>query len=744
MITALLWTSVTLAVRTPVEPAISLQETGKRHALLIGVQYPEKSLQLNTKPDVEAIKNLLVTRFKYKDPGDKSETEEFIILDTPEATSKTGIEAGFNKLIGRVRENSGDVVLIHYSGHGSQVPDDDGDETSDRMDETICPSDVQKKDGTGNSHLRDDQIGLWLEQLSKKNPKSIVVIFDSCHSGTGTRSGNALSRRLPEEWSPRPQIENLLFTSRGGGDSMGDQEPESGGGILKPSQRSNKNLVVLAAARAEQTAYETNRGQDMGAFTGSLLQAFSHVAFQGLKEIPVRQLFDTATTLLHQQHNRLQDPQLEGARDTYFLTDDTVPKVPFYRIEKKSEGVTIDAGWLGMVTQGSLLQVFPSSVVDPQNQSAAPAAIVRVQQVREYHSVIVPTEDSPVQGRDWTQLVEKGGIHAFMTMRAIGDTGIKVVVDKRLRAHPDFAKIEAALKEVGIADAVGNFDPGLRSATGASSPRPAPPYDVLISPAQNQANAIELRRRDDALISPRGLTGSTRGSPSSTISLNEDDFKEALKLALERESRVHFLSNLRNDSLSVMKLKMRVRKVLTKPDPEDPQYRLFDKYADMVDPSGVFDSTMRPGDYFSIEVCNYGKLPAVVHILDITSDGAVSQLWPFDDVPGSADPIPPPNPLDDQEAWVPLSYPVGPGQKLPMIYRVGEEEGPEVLKLIAAKEKLRLDGMLTRDATKGSDDPLEEMLRLATMGTRQSEPAVRRKDYRWWTDQVSFTVRRGK
>ena len=48
----------------------------------------------------------------------------------------------------------GDVLLVHYSGHGSNVPDNDGDE-ADGRDEILCPTDLDWKDP-----LRDD----WLRK----------------------------------------------------------------------------------------------------------------------------------------------------------------------------------------------------------------------------------------------------------------------------------------------------------------------------------------------------------------------------------------------------------------------------------------------------------------------------------------------------------------------------------------------------------------------------------------------------
>lgn len=78
------------------------------------------------------------------------------------------------------KAKDGDLVVIGYSGHGSQVFDSNGDEKEnspiDLMDETWCLYDRELID--------DELFDLW-----RKFAKgvSIVVISDSCHSGTMTK-----------------------------------------------------------------------------------------------------------------------------------------------------------------------------------------------------------------------------------------------------------------------------------------------------------------------------------------------------------------------------------------------------------------------------------------------------------------------------------------------------------------------------------------------------------------------------
>ena len=70
---------------------------------------------------------------------------------------------------------SGEIFFISYSGHGGQVPDTNGDE-DDSMDETWCLYDRQ---------LVDDQIAAYYARFAPG--VRIVVLSDSCHSGTVTK-----------------------------------------------------------------------------------------------------------------------------------------------------------------------------------------------------------------------------------------------------------------------------------------------------------------------------------------------------------------------------------------------------------------------------------------------------------------------------------------------------------------------------------------------------------------------------
>ena len=71
---------------------------------------------------------------------------------------------------------SGDIFFLTYSGHGGQLPDMNGDET-DNQDETWCLYDGELVDDDLNQALCAFKAGV-----------RVVVLSDSCHSGTATRA----------------------------------------------------------------------------------------------------------------------------------------------------------------------------------------------------------------------------------------------------------------------------------------------------------------------------------------------------------------------------------------------------------------------------------------------------------------------------------------------------------------------------------------------------------------------------
>ncbi len=96
------------------------------------------------------------------------------VLLTKDATSTNVVN--FLKSVAK-QLVKGDELFLTYSGHGGQVPDKNGDEASDGLDETWCLYDRQLVD--------DELYAFWA--LFAKGVR-ILMLSDSCHSGSVSKA----------------------------------------------------------------------------------------------------------------------------------------------------------------------------------------------------------------------------------------------------------------------------------------------------------------------------------------------------------------------------------------------------------------------------------------------------------------------------------------------------------------------------------------------------------------------------
>ena len=248
-------------------------------ALLVGVnQYQVK--RINPTPgsieDAEAIGKLI----REKGWFDAGEIKTLI----GEQATAANIEREFHEwLINGTKP--GDRVFFLYSGHGTQTPDDDGDERrsdpDDNMDEAIAPYDVNPVNERFVNIIRDDQFNDWLARLGGR---SVVMVFDSCNSGTVSRGGGvsgSATERLAPRYLPTPEQwkwdAQTRSTTDGDGYAVGDG-PQSRNLRLtldKDRLAPNSTLAVFSAARSNQVAYpmKTPEGGIRGAFSYFIEQA---------------------------------------------------------------------------------------------------------------------------------------------------------------------------------------------------------------------------------------------------------------------------------------------------------------------------------------------------------------------------------------------------------------------------------------------------------------------------------------
>ena len=162
--------------------SLSVSAQTKR-ALIIGLgeQQDKAWNKINGDKDVPLVQGML------KSAGFKSVTT----LVNRQAT-KTGIIGAFRKMAASCKQ--GDVVYVHYSGHGQQMTDVHNDE-KDGLDECWIPYDAYRKASAtyhGEKHLTDDELNVYLNAIRHKigAKGKLLVVIDACHSGDGTRGDN--------------------------------------------------------------------------------------------------------------------------------------------------------------------------------------------------------------------------------------------------------------------------------------------------------------------------------------------------------------------------------------------------------------------------------------------------------------------------------------------------------------------------------------------------------------------------
>lgn len=163
-----------------VSPTLQAQT---RRALVIGIGQQEDRAwgkMINGDKDVAYVAEMLKGAM-YK--------EENITRVVNRQATKVGIAKTFMRLANQCKV--GDIVYVHYSGHGQQMKDVHNDE-KDGLDECWIPYDAYRKPckkDRGEKHLTDDEVNYYLNAIRDKigAKGKMLVVIDACHSGDGTR-----------------------------------------------------------------------------------------------------------------------------------------------------------------------------------------------------------------------------------------------------------------------------------------------------------------------------------------------------------------------------------------------------------------------------------------------------------------------------------------------------------------------------------------------------------------------------
>jgi Caspase domain len=243
------------------------QNTPRKLALLVGInRYDDpKWVSLNGAIyDTQLQKELLIHRFGFN-PSD------IHILPESDATRQNILQAFDEYLIKSAKP--GDVVVFHFSGHGSQVVDTDKVFTKGRVS-TIVPIDGDLPTGYPKKGGNVQDITghtLWL-LMQAINTENLTFVLDSCHSG-GARKGILTVRSRPGDrqlWRTQDPTIQLLASPQEQEyrQAMMSRLKLNAADVSAQRRISVPKGVMLYAAQTEQEAFDAPFGDiSAGIFT---------------------------------------------------------------------------------------------------------------------------------------------------------------------------------------------------------------------------------------------------------------------------------------------------------------------------------------------------------------------------------------------------------------------------------------------------------------------------------------------
>lgn len=656
------------AAFAPTQPDEVTAREPRKLALLVGISnYFQLGARpwrrLNTADDLTQLRQVLIAHYGFQE-------RDIRMLRDDQATTENIRQTFRSHLIDQA--GPADVVFFHFSGHGQQILDDNGDEM-DGLDESLVTYDAQDRAASAGAvtNIRDDELGRWLGELQArmrvdgKLSGTITVSLDSCFSGTATRG---ILNERGRGWEP--QLDGPKPEPRPAGTR------DDGIGLLPAGEAARLGYVVLAAAQSDQTAKEAD---GMGVFTRALVRTLAatyrddRMTYRALMD---RVAADVASVVPEQA------PQVEGAADTLLfsgLAESERRPLAAIRVSIEPSGVLrLQAGELHGVSRGSVFALHSLGCPKLDVPSLLGEAVV--EEVELLRATLRPRASGDLMRR---LAAEKGALaveleHAFS--------------DAPLRLHWEGGEackeLRAQLRGLDVLTEQGG------SATD---------YDLQIACDQLKQR-IEVRRSSSAV-------------PLSVQSMTPDGMSQIQEL-MKATWRWRYLTKLRQDNPQAL---VRLRlipvdaqevggKVIVAPKPrpsESPRSHLV----------------LRSGEHFMLEFTNASDSPLYVTVLELVTDGSINVPYPAPEDQGNnkiaadSQPHVPP--------WSPYVYRVDdrPGQR-------------SLLKVIATREPLNLSSIVqsalqqrTRTANasipvSGPLSPLARLLASLAAGQRSGSAPV--------------------
>lgn len=545
----------------------------QKWALIVAIgEYPESGgwTQISSANDIPLIQGSLVSQGFPE--------ENILVIRDGEATKTGIIEALNTHLLENVSE--GDIAFVHFSSHGQQIFDDNGDEI-DGYDEAIVPynAGVSYEEGVyeGEHHFRDDELGEIFDRIRERlgSGGSMLSVVDACHSGTATR-GFARARGSktlmePADYVPPPAV-------KGAEQAFFGVSPDTD---LAP-------MVVISGASASELNYEVQDAEGNG--MGSLSYTFSKVLSEADGPLSYRELFER----IRLEMNRLvphQTPQIEGDVDRQVLGGAVLKQDPWFLPELwyNQMSLQVKAGTIHGFTDHSTVHLYDMEVQD--FDEAEPLATGKVMNATAIDSDIEITEmHSPIEDEE---------VKVVLHEQSYEGLTVKVQMEwPHKEGFYDLEQITEHLVESGVVEMVEE---------GADL--------VLVDEEGSRGN------QDYHIMTPHDrilFTGDLGNGPEADAGVIVNEIKKYAK--------VKFLRNLELES-DELDLELQVIPFSYTASGRQIEITETFDFDDFLTESGTVE--LAEGQAFKLKIVNRGSVTAYFTVVDFTPSGEAMLVVPY-------------------------------------------------------------------------------------------------------------------
>ena len=375
------------------------------HALLIGAaDYQNPNInKLKGPPNDVTLMWRLLTEKRGFDPAnitvladglkDKAGQPRFPKVDGE--PKRDAIMKAFAALADKAK--SGDLVMIFYSGHGTEQPVKDMSQDPERsnLDQVMLPidtGDYDSKTKTVQNGIVDDEIGAALDKIRDKNA-DVWVVIDACHAGSMTRGvvdGMAVRGVEPSRLGIPPAPARP--------EAAKEQEQESWSFPSKSGRGSLVGFFAVDSSReAIERSFEEFDAPMVGEGSNRRAGVFTYFLYRALSDSQhkISRYQDLARLVVSEMRKSENPPSampsFDGDLNRPFLAGGAAPPNPVWQVEIDGDKVAVPAGTLHGLAANTVLKLSAS----PDGPEWAKATVTNAEAIRSAALLEKPAGEKP-------------------------------------------------------------------------------------------------------------------------------------------------------------------------------------------------------------------------------------------------------------------------------------------------------------------------------------------------------------